>query len=101
KNVNYVPRSEPASGTAGGKVAKLDRVIFVNMPDAQTAVAALQAGEIDFYETPPTDLLEQLEDDPNITLENIFELGLVGYVGVNWLHPPFNNVKCRQALLHI
>jgi peptide/nickel transport system substrate-binding protein len=101
RNLKYVPRSEPASGTAGGKIAKLERVIFVNMPDAQTAVAALQAGEIDFYETPPTDLLEQLTDDPNIVLENIFELGLVGYIGINWLYPPFNNVKCRQALLHI
>ena len=34
---------------AGGKVAKLDRVIIENMADEQTAVAALKAGEIDFY----------------------------------------------------
>ena len=35
---------------AGGKVVKVDRVIDGNMPDAQTAVAAAQAGEIDFFE---------------------------------------------------
>ena len=53
KNPNYVPRAEPASGMAGGKVAKVDRVIIENMADEQTAVAALKAGEIDFYEVPP------------------------------------------------
>jgi peptide/nickel transport system substrate-binding protein len=101
KNPHYLPRSEPASGTAGGKVVKLDRVVFINMPDSQTAVAALQAGEIDFLELPPIDLLDQLAADPNITIENLFELDTVGYVALNWLYPPFNNVKCRQAILHI
>jgi len=101
KNPNYVPRTEPASGMAGGKVVKMDRVVLQNISDAQTAVAALQAGELDFYETPPTDLLSQLESDPNITVETLFELGLVGMMRLNHLHPPFDNVKCRQALLHI
>jgi peptide/nickel transport system substrate-binding protein len=101
KNAHYVPRAEPASAMAGGKVVKVERVVFINMPDSQTAVAALQAGEIDFMELPPTDLLDQLADDPAITIENFFDLGLVGYVALNWLYPPFNNVKCRQAILHI
>ncbi|MCW3475264.1 ABC transporter substrate-binding protein [Limobrevibacterium gyesilva] len=101
KNPNYVPRGEPPSGIAGGKVVKVDRVIFQNMPDSQTAVAALQAGEIDFYEIPPIDLLDQLQGDPNITVENLFELGAEGYIGLNWLHPPFDNQKLRQALLYI
>src|SRR5947199_986410 len=63
KNPNYVPRTEPPSGMAGAKVAKLDRVIIENLADEQTAVAALKAGEIDFYEIPPIDLLDQLERD--------------------------------------
>ena len=101
KNPNYVPRSEPASGIAGGKVVKVDRAVMVNIPDSQTAVAALQAGEIDFYEIPPIDFLDQLKSDPNLTVETLFPLGAVGYVGLNWLHPPFNNQKVRQAMLHI
>ena len=101
KNPNYVPRSEPPSGMSGGKVVKIDRAIYVNMPDSQTAVSALQAGEIDFYELPPIDLLDQLQGDPNIVVENIFDVGSVGYVGINWLHPPFDNVKLRQSLLYI
>ena len=101
KSPTYMPRSEPASGISGGKVVKIDRAVFVNMPDSQTAVSALQAGEIDFYEIPPIDLLDQLQSDANITIENLFELGAEGYVGLNWLYPPFNNVKMRQSLLYI
>jgi peptide/nickel transport system substrate-binding protein len=54
KNPDYVPRSEPPSWTAGGKVAKVDRVEWITMPDPQTAVNALQSGDVDFLEVPPT-----------------------------------------------
>jgi peptide/nickel transport system substrate-binding protein len=100
RNPNYRPRPEPASGTTGGKIAKVERVTFVNISDAQTTMAALQAGEVDFFQLPPIDFLDQLAADPNITIENIFDLGIVGYMALNWLFPPFDNVKCRQAVLH-
>ena len=37
KNPKYKPRSEPPSGLAGGKIAKVDRVEWVAMSDQQTA----------------------------------------------------------------
>jgi peptide/nickel transport system substrate-binding protein len=101
KNPNYVPRAEPPSGISGGKVVKLDRVIYENIADEQTAMAALQSGEIDFYEVPPIDLLPQLEGDSNIKLQVLSELGNVGWLRVNYLHPPFNNPKARQAMLYL
>ena len=101
RNPNYVPRQEPPSGIAGGKVVKVDRVIFENMPDEQTAVAALRAGEIDFYEVPPIDLLPELESDRSIKLEVINKSGNVGMCRLNYLHPPFDNVKARQAMLYL
>src|SRR5499427_5957014 len=48
KNADYVPRKEPPSWAAGGKVAKVDRVEWIYIPDATTAVNALQAGEVDW-----------------------------------------------------
>ena len=101
KNPNYVARSEPPSGMAGGKVAKVDRIIIENMADQQTAIAALRAGEIDFYETPPIDLLDQLESDSNIKLEVLQKGGNVGMCRLNWLHPPFDKIEARQAMLHL
>jgi peptide/nickel transport system substrate-binding protein len=101
KNPNYVPRSEAPSGISGGKVVKLDRVIFQVMPDSQTAVAALQAGEIDFLELAPIDLIPQLASDRNVQLTMLNTVGQVGWIRLNFLHPPFNHPKARQAMLHI
>jgi len=100
RNPNYVPRSEAASWIAGGKQVHVDRVIFQNMPDIQTAVAALQAGEVDFVEVPPIDSLAALEADRDIEVHGGNPLGNVGWIRLNFLHPPFNNVKARQAVLH-
>ena len=60
KNTDYVPRKEPAEWTSGGKVVKVDRVEWITMPDAQTALNALQSGDVDFVETPPFDMLPAL-----------------------------------------
>ena len=96
RNPDYVPRSEPASGIAGGKRVNLDRVIWDIMPDAQTAANALLAGEIDLFETPPIELLPML-NQPNIKVDVFNKLGNVGYVRLNHLHAPFNNVLARRA----
>ncbi|MGL5736193.1 MAG: ABC transporter substrate-binding protein [Beijerinckiaceae bacterium] len=101
KNPNYVPRSEPASHTSGGKVVNVDRVIFENIADEATAIAALRAGEIDFIEYPNVDLIDTLSGDPDIKLEVLNKQGQMGWARLNFLHPPFNNVKARQAMLHL
>ncbi len=101
KNPHYVPRGEPASGLAGGKVVKVDHVVWDNISDDQTAMAALQAGEIDFYEGPPLDLIATLEADPNITVDVLNKNGNIGIMRMNWLHAPFSDVRARQALLYL
>jgi peptide/nickel transport system substrate-binding protein len=101
RNPNYNPRSEPASAMAGGKVVKLDRVTFENIADEQTALSALQAGEIDFYEVPPQDLVDDLRKDANLTVEVLNKTGHIAFMRLNALHPPFNNVDARRAMLHL
>ncbi|MBN9064764.1 MAG: ABC transporter substrate-binding protein [Rhizobiales bacterium] len=101
KNPNYVPRSEPASFTAGGKVVKIDRAIYENIADEATAIAAIKAGEIDFIEYPNVDLLSQLDGEPGITQEILNKPGQMGWCRLNFLHPPFNNIYARQAMRHI
>ena len=101
KNEAYVPRSEPASFAAGGKVAKVDRVEWHYMPDANTALNALQNGEVDYWEVPQIDLMAVLKDDANIRVEVKDPLGTQGWLRPNHLNPPFDNPKARQALLHI
>jgi peptide/nickel transport system substrate-binding protein len=50
----------------GGKVVKVDRVEWVVLPDPQTAVQALNRGEIDFMELQPTDLLPLLKANKDL-----------------------------------
>jgi peptide/nickel transport system substrate-binding protein len=101
RNPNYVPRSEPPSAMAGGKVVKLDRVTFENIADEQTALSALQAGEIDFYEVPPQDLIDDLKKDTNLTVQVLNKTGHIAFMRLNALHPPFNNPDARRAMLHL
>jgi peptide/nickel transport system substrate-binding protein len=86
---------------AGGKVVKLDRVSFENIADEQTALSALQAGEIDFYEVPPQDLVDDLKKDTNLTVQVLNKTGHIAFMRLNALHPPFNNPDARRAMLHL
>ncbi len=97
KNTDYVPRKEPASWTSGGKVVKVDRVEWITMPDAQTAVNALQSGDIDFMENPPFEMLPVIEANPELKTEVLNKLGYQTLGRMNFLYPPFNNVKVRRA----
>jgi peptide/nickel transport system substrate-binding protein len=96
----YKPRPEPASGMAGGKVVKVDRVEWIVMNDQQTAVNALKAGEIDFMEQPQIDLLPEIAESPDIKLIDGNPLGYQFAFRFNVLQKPFDNPKIRQALLY-
>jgi peptide/nickel transport system substrate-binding protein len=96
----YKPRPEPASGLAGGKVVKVDRVEWVAMSDQQQIVNALLAGEIDYVEAPSHDLLPLLTEDPNIHLVDYNPLGNQYTFRLNHLQKPFDNPKVRQALFY-
>jgi peptide/nickel transport system substrate-binding protein len=99
KNKDYVPRKEPPSWTAGAKVVKVDRVEWITMADAQTAVNALQSGDIDFMENPSFDILPALAANPDLKVDTLNKLGFATYGRMNFLLPPFDNVKVRRAAL--
>ncbi|MFN3259266.1 MAG: ABC transporter substrate-binding protein [Pikeienuella sp.] len=95
----YVPRSEPSSWAAGGKVVNVDRVEWVVMPDDQTKLAALQSGEIDYWEDVPADLLPIVQATPDVETRILNKMGLQTIFRPNHLHPPFTDKKVRQAAM--
>ncbi|QIG95227.1 MULTISPECIES: ABC transporter substrate-binding protein [unclassified Bradyrhizobium] len=99
KNTDYVPRKEPPNWTSGGKVVKVDRVEWIRMPDAQTAVNALQSGDIDFVENIPFDLVTKLAANKDLKLETLDKHGFQIVGRMNFLYPPFDNVLVRRAAL--
>lgn len=100
RNARYVPVSEgEPSLIAGPKRVFFDRVEWHIITDAATAAAALQRGEIDWFEQPPPEIQELLARNRDITVDLIDKLPLGGVMRLNHLHPPFNDKKIRQAIL--
>jgi peptide/nickel transport system substrate-binding protein len=99
KNADYVPRKENPSGAAGAKRPLVDRVEWRYIPDAATAGAALEAGEVDYWENIPLDFAARLEKNAALSVFITDPKGSQGILRPNHLHPPFNNKKARQALL--
>ena len=96
---DYVPRDEPADWMAGGKVVKVDKVKWVTLPDAQTALNALMSGEIDYIEQVPVDLLPILSSSDEVTAEVRDPLGFQTIGRMNFKYPPFDDQKVRQAAM--
>jgi peptide/nickel transport system substrate-binding protein len=94
----YQPRTGgPLGFTSGPKVAHFDRVEWLTL-DPFSAMAALHAGEIDWWELPPSDLVEQLAHDRDVTVIAQYATAM-GILRFNHLHPPFDNAAVRRALL--
>src|SRR5215204_2884903 len=96
KFADYVPREEPASWLAGGKKMMVDRIEWIIMPDPGTASAALQNGEVDWWENPISDLVPVLRRNRNVAVDIADPLGNIGTFRMNHLHPPFNDVRARR-----
>ncbi len=98
KNPKYVPRNEPPSALAGGKVVKIDRIEWRSIPDSLQAVNALLAGEIDQIELISFDLIPVVEKDKDVKLFTWNKAGSALVFRPNVLHKPFDHPKIRQAL---
>lgn len=99
RNPNYVPRSEPPDGLAGGKVVNFDRIELLSIPDQSTRAAALQKGEVDLLEIVPYDYINLLRKDLKVTIgkQPAIAQNMIA-INVNHAQPPFDNPLIRRAL---
>ena len=82
----------------------LDQVIFQIIPDAATALLALEQGEVDYLGSVPGSEIERLQAMPELTLVPGFG-GSGGSLCQNTLipdltEPPFDQLEVRQAFYH-
>jgi peptide/nickel transport system substrate-binding protein len=97
---DYVPRSDGVPDwTAGPKVAHFDRIEWQVVPDAATAMAALQKGEVDWWENPTNDMVPMLRESKGVKVVVQDPTGQMGSMRLNHLTAPFNNPAIRRALL--
>jgi peptide/nickel transport system substrate-binding protein len=95
----YAPRDEANDFLAGGKQVHFDRVEWLTIPDGATASAALQRGEVDWWELPAIDLVPQLRRARGLKVEILDPNGSIGFLRPNHLNPPLDNPAIRRAIL--
>jgi peptide/nickel transport system substrate-binding protein len=101
KNPCHLSHTAPPRPSSADKVAKVDRIEWIYIPDTATATGALKAGEADWYEQPTQDLLPVFAGDPNVKVAIVDPLGNVGVLRFNHIQPPFDNPKMREAVLNL
>lgn len=99
KNPKYLPRNEPASGTAGGKHVYVDRVEWnLALRDAQAQANALVKGEVDIIEALAFDHYESMSKEKSV---KVFKpaLGSQYMCRFNHLAAPFDKAEVRRAAI--
>ena len=78
---------------------KVPGVIFRFIPEKSTALSALQAGEIDWTDSIPTQRVNQLKDDDSLHLA-VVPSNDYWYLALNEARKPWNDVRVRQAIAY-
>jgi peptide/nickel transport system substrate-binding protein len=99
RNAAYLPRQEPADFLSGGKVVHVGEVVLRVMPDQATGANALMAGEIDYMQFLPFDLLGPLAKADRVTLMELSGPDMYqGNFRLNHASGPFADPAVRQVL---
>lgn len=68
---DYVGQDMDQNGYAGRKMAYLDEIEFIPVPDEAARIAGLQAGDYHYLESIIPDQVTTLENDPNVAVETL------------------------------
>ena len=82
-----------------GGAPAIPGVTFQFISEPSTALSALQAGEIDWTDSIPTQRVDQLRDDESIHLA-VTPSNDYWYLALNEARPPWNDVRVRQAIAY-
>jgi peptide/nickel transport system substrate-binding protein len=99
RNADYVPRKEAPDFLTGGKNVKIDQLTLRVMPDPSTGGNALIAGEIDYMQYLPFDMLPVLEAEKSLKFVGLGGIHqFQGNFRLNHAAPPFDNPAVRKVM---
>ncbi len=102
RNAAYVPRAEPPSFLAGGKVVHVDRLVLRVMPDDGTAANALINGEVDYVQYVAFDQLARLAGSRGIAVMKLGGIDMFqGNFRLNHASGPFKDPAVRRVLWNL
>ena len=94
----YKPRPEPASFEAGARVAYLDAIKFVTVPEVSTRIAGVRTGEFHGAKEISYDMYETLMSDPEVLVQLAPGANVPTYC-VNKKEGIMSDLSMRHALL--
>jgi len=80
-----------------GERPQAERVVFKPIGETSTRIAALEAGEIDIAVSIPADMIERVDNNPELSVEGVRSATNI-FVILNANVPPFDNKLVRQAM---
>lgn len=89
KNPNYWNKA---------RIPKVDKVVLFPMPEANTRLAALRSGQVDWIEVPPPDSIDGLKKAGFVFVSNSYPHVWPWVLNVAKADSPFRDVKVRQAI---
>jgi peptide/nickel transport system substrate-binding protein len=89
KNPNYWNKA---------RIPKVDKVVLFPMPEANTRLAALRSGQVDWVEVPPPDAIDGLKKAGFVFVSNSYPHVWPWVLNTLKEESPFRDVKVRQAL---
>lgn len=78
------------------RVPKLDKIVLLPIPEANTRTAALRSGQVDWIEAPAPDAVPSLKQAGYVLSTNSYPHYWPW--SLNATKPPFNDVRVRQAI---
>jgi peptide/nickel transport system substrate-binding protein len=98
-----VPRQEADLARWDGywdpaKKAKVDNVILMPVPEANSRLAALRSGQVDWIEVPPPDGIASLQSAGYTITTGSYPHVWPWFYNIGAANSPFKDVKVRQAL---
>jgi peptide/nickel transport system substrate-binding protein len=80
------------------KMAKVDKVVLMPIPEANSRLAALRSGQVDWIEVPPADGIESLKAAGYSITTGSYPHVWPWFYNIGASNSPFKDVKVRQAL---
>jgi peptide/nickel transport system substrate-binding protein len=80
------------------RTAKVDNVVLMPIPEANSRLAALRSGQVDWIEVPPPDGIESLKSAGFAITTGSYPHVWPWFYNIGAANSPFKDVKVRQAL---
>jgi peptide/nickel transport system substrate-binding protein len=81
-----------------GKTAKVDNVVLMPIPEANSRLAALRSGQVDWIEVPPADSIDSLKSAGFAIVTGSYPHVWPWFYNIGATNSPFKDVRVRRGL---